>query len=225
MPATHKSTVYKTVEIKNPFREGQDKAFADILLDKMKETKRWRLTAFGSLLLFLTSLIIHFYDISRQRTVPVLVNVMPSGETQFLGEVRQGEVTEVPEGAIVFQVRKFITNLRSISIDHQVLYNNIDECYSMITNTYEPVMTRMLTSSSPFNLVGRVRRSINIETIIKITANTYQADWIETSIEGTQQRNVRMRALITTALLPVTDETIRGNPLGIYIDNCEMVEL
>jgi type IV secretory pathway TrbF-like protein len=34
-----------------------------------------------------------------------------------------------------------------------------------------------------------------------------------------------MRALVTVKLLPVTDAAVRKNPLGIYIENCEMTEL
>ena len=164
------------------------------------------------------------FNRNRQQTIPVLVNVMPSGEAQFLGEVRQGQI-QVPETAIVFQVRRFITNLRSVSTDPQVLYNNINEAYAMVTANYEPVMTRMLRANSPFDLVGRIRRSVEIESIIRITQDTYQVDWIDVVFDGTNRRNTRMRALVSIKLLPVTDQTVRHNPLGIYIDNMEMTEL
>jgi type IV secretory pathway TrbF-like protein len=154
MPAVHKETTYKPLDIPNPFREGQDKAYADILLDKIKELRIWRFTALGSLILFAAALCILFYALSMQRTVPVLINVMPSGETQYLGEVRQTASSQVPEAAIQYQVRRFITYLRSVSTDPQVLYNNITDCYAMVTGSYEPVMTRLLRGASPFDLVG-----------------------------------------------------------------------
>ena len=226
MPAPHKNTVYKTLDIPNPFKEGQDKAYADILMDKMKETSRWRLTAFGSLILFAVSLGISAHAVSLQRTVPVLINVMPSGETQYLGEVRQTGALQVPEAAILYQVRRFITNLRSISTDYQVLYNNIDDCYAMVTQGYAQIMTRMLRESSPFDLVGRVRRTVEIESALRITGRSYQIDWTETVIDGSASRRVtRMRAVVTVLLIPPTDQTIRRNPLGIYIENAEMTEL
>jgi len=225
MPAPHKSTVYKPIDVENPFRKGQDKAYADILFDKMQEMKWWRLII-GSGILFLSflNLLLFFSTASRQQTVPVLVNIMPTGEAQYLGEVRQAQL-QVPETAIVFQVRKFITNLRSISTDSQVLFNNIDETYAMVTANYEPHMTRMLRGNSPFELVGKVRRGVEIESIIRITQDTYQVDWIDVVLDGTSRKNTRMRALVTIVLLPVTAESARRNPLGIYIDNMEMTEL
>jgi type IV secretion system protein VirB5 len=215
------------VDLPNPFQEGQDRAYADILLDKQKEMKWWRsIIGSGILLLFLISLIFNIYAVSLQKTVPVLVNVMPSGETQYLGEVRQNAALSVPEAAIQFQVRKFVTNLRSISTDPQVVYNNIDECYAMVTTRYEPLMTRSLRAASPFDQVGKTRRSVEVESILKITGSSYQIDWIETSLDGQSSRKTaRMRALVTTILLPVTDATIKKNPLGIYIENYEVTEL
>jgi type IV secretion system protein VirB5 len=224
--APHKSTTYKPPEVSNPFLEGQDKAYADILADKMRETRWWRLTGIAHLALFGVSLAFFIYAVKLQKTVPVLVNVTPSGESQYLGEVRQNAAFQVPEAAIQFQARKFITSLRLVPTDPMVLYNNIEECYAMVTNTYEPVMTRNLRGASPFELVGKIRRTAEIESVLKITGSSYQIDWIETVTEtSSSQKRTRMRALVTVKLLPVTDATIKKNPLGIYIENCEMTEL
>jgi len=225
MPATHKSTLYKPLGAVNPFKEGQDKAYADILSDKMQEMKWWRsIIGVGILVLSLANFILFVSTASRQQTVPVLVNVMPTGQAQFLGEVRQGQM-QVPEEAIVFQVRTFITNLRSISIDPQVIYNNINDIYAMVTSSYEPILTSMLRADSPFDHVGRIRRSVEIETIIRITQETYQVDWIDVVFDGSFRRDTRMRALVTVRLLPVTAQSARSNPLGIYVDAMEMTSL
>ena len=226
MPFQHKSTAYKQIEIPNPFKEGQDRAFADILLDKMRECNRWRLITAVLLGLVAANVLFNIYTLKQQNTVPVLVNVMPSGEAQYLGEVRQQGAVQVPEAAIQFQIRKFVTNLRSVSTDSQVIYNNIEECYAMVTSSYEPVMTRSLLSASPFDLVGKTRRSVEVESIIKITGNSWQIDWTETAVESsTARKTARMRALITVRLLPVSDAAIKKNPLGIYIENFEMAQL
>ena len=227
MAAPHKATTYKPIPFINPFKEGQDSAYGDILLDKMNEMKWWRkFLGIGFITLFAIALFFFWYAISLQHTVPVLVNVMPTGEASFLGEVRQSGQIQVPEQAIVFQIRTFVNNIRSISIDPQVVYNNIDATFSMVTATYAPILTNMLRANSPFPLVGRVRRTVEIETIIRITESTYQVDWIETSIaHGGQPTNQRLRGLITIRLIPPTPDIIRNNPLGIFIDAFEFTEL
>jgi type IV secretion system protein VirB5 len=228
MAAPRKSTTYKETPLTNPFREGQDKAYGDILLDKTREMKWWRgVVGIGVLGLSVINFCFFVYAVSAQKTVPVLINVMPSGEAAYLGEVRQSGVLAVPEQAILFQARKFIVNIRSVSTDAQVLYNNIDECYAMVTSSYEPIMTRTLRAASPFALVGKIRRTVEIESALKITGSSYQVDWLETSVEAgsNSPQRKKMRALITVKMLPPSDDTVKKNPLGIYIENCEMTEL
>jgi len=226
MPAIHKKTVYKPLPVSNPFQEGQDRAYADILLDKVKEAQLWRKTVFVNAGFFVIALILFFYSINQQKTVPVLVNVMPSGESQFLGEVRQSGTVQVPEAAIHYDIRKFVSNLRSVSTDYQVVYNNIDECFVMSTSGYSQILRRMVLADSPFDLVGKIRRTVEIESILNITGRSYQINWTETVIDSSSgPKSFKRRAVITVRLVTPTDATIRRNPLGIYIENFEMTEL
>jgi len=226
MPAVHKKTVYKPLPVSNPFQEGQDRAYADILLDKMKEANLWRKTVYVNAGFFVIALILFFYSVNQQKTVPVLVNVMPSGESQFLGEVRQSGAVQVPEAAIHYDIRKFVSNLRAVSTDYQIVYNNIDECLLMSTAGYLPILRRMLIADSPFDLVGKLRRTIEIESVLNITGRSYQINWTETVIESSSNpKSSRMRAVVTVRLVTPTDATIKRNPLGIYIENFEMTEL
>jgi type IV secretory pathway TrbF-like protein len=72
--------------------------------------------------------------------------------------------------------------------------------------------------------VGKERRSVEVESVIKITGSSWQIDWTETTAAASAApKRARMRALVTVRLLPPAD--IRKNPLGIYIENCEMTEL
>ena len=223
--STHKKPYYKPTESANPFLAGSDKAYADILLDKTKEAQRWRQSSFFHVVLFVVALILFFVSISRQQIIPILVNVMPSGEAQYLGEVRQNGGFTVPESAIYYQIRSFVHNLRSISTDYQILYSNIDDCFQMTTPSYTPIMRSMLLSASPFDLVGKMRRTIDIESVLHVTGRSYQVNWTETVIESSSTKNTKMRAVVTIRLVVPTDATIKRNPLGIYIENFEMTEL
>jgi len=225
MPATHKSTLYKPIDAPNPFQEGGDKGYADLLQNQINETAWWRRIGVFSLLMFLINFCFFVYAVNLQKTVPVLVNVMPSGEAQYLGEVRQNGELQIPEAAILYQIRKFIINLRSVSTDYQVLYDNINECFSMVTANYAPIMRQMILNASPFELVGKTRRTVSIETVLHITERSYQVNWIENTLDSSSQKNTKMRAVVTIRLITPNDTTIRKNPLGIYIENCEMTEL
>jgi len=224
--AIHKKAEYKPLDAPNPFITESDKAYADILLDKIKETQMWRKSSYVHIGLFIIALILFFVALSRQQTIPVLVNVMPSGESQYLGEVRQNGSFNVPDAAIHYQIRAFVHNLRSVSTDYQVLYSNIDDCFQMVTSNYSPILRRMLLDSSPFELVGKIRRTIDIESVLHVTGRSYQINWTESVLESqSSPKNTKMRAVVTIRLVLPTDATIKRNPLGIYIENFEMTEL
>jgi len=226
MSAPHKSTVYKPLDVKNPFHDDGDKAFADILADKMKETRLWRKTAAANFALFCLSLVFFVISIYRQQTVPVLVNVMPSGESQYLGEVRNTGSVQIPEASIIFQIRTFVSNYRTVSTDYQVVYQNIDECFIMAAQSYQPILRQNLLNDSPFNLVGKIRRSVEIESILLITGRSYAVNWTETTFDtSANQSSAKMRAVVTIRLVTPTETTIKRNPLGIYIESMEMTEL
>jgi type IV secretion system protein VirB5 len=149
----------------------------------MKETQTWRKLTFVNTVLFFISLILFFYSVSRQQTVPVLINVMPSGESQYLGEVRQTGSVQVPEASVHYQIRTFILNYRTVSTDYQIVYSNIDDCFSMVTQNYTSIFRQELLNNSPFSLVGKIRRSVEIESILLITGRSYNVNWTEASYD------------------------------------------
>ena len=229
MPAQHKKTVIKPLDLPSPFREkdlSADKAYSDILADKMKETNLWRNTFFANIGLFIISLVFFFISINQQDIVPVLVNVMPSGESQYLGEVRQTGSVAVPEAAIHWWIKTFISNYRTVSTDYMVVYQNIDDCFIMVTSSFSPILRQNLLDDSPFSQVGKIRRSVEIESILHITGSSYNVNWTETAFDvSANQTTKKMRAVVSIPLVIPTDSTIKRNPLGIYIENFEMTEL
>jgi type IV secretion system protein VirB5 len=229
MPFNHKSTFYEPKKVKNPFDLDGDGAFADFYLAERRRANFYlRVFGFGSLGLFAVTLVLFFYAVSLQRDVPILINVMPTGEAAYLGEVRQTGQIQIPEAAVFYQVRKFISNIRSISVDPYVLNNNILECYAMVTSSYDPILTRMLRANSPFPLVGKIRRTVEIESTLRITGNSYQVDWVESSVEpGGLPVARKMRGLVTLTFIQpdASKDWIKTNPLGIFIDACEWTEL
>ena len=225
MPAAHKKTYFQPLDVPNPFKEGQDHAYADILLLATGEAKAWRRSSIIIILLFAVSLIVNIISISQQNVVPVLVNVMPSGESQFLGEVRSGNY-QIPEASVQYEIRKFVSNLRTVSTDYQIVYNNIAHLFEMAARDYSPVLRQMLLSDSPFELVGKIRRTVEIESVLNITGRSYNINWTEHSIDSSSRTtSSKYRAVATIRIAVPTADTVVNNPSGVYIENFEMTEL
>jgi type IV secretion system protein VirB5 len=223
MGSLRKSTRYKPLPLKNPF-EAADGVYHDLLKEAKDDKKKWQTLAFVSAAFVVACIGILVYALSMRKTVPVLVAVAQWGEAQYLGEVKPSSAMRVPEAAIQYQIRDFITGLRGIPGDSDILYRDITRCYDMITAKGEKKMTAELRSHDPFKEVGKTKRSVTIQTILRLSTETYQADWIETST-GTENLTVRYRGLFTVKLLDPPDKKRVSNPLGIYVDDYDMAGL
>jgi type IV secretory pathway TrbF-like protein len=225
MASLHKSTTYAPLALNNPF-EARDKAYGELLLNERKGKKLFQIIALVCLGFTGLSIGGLFYGFSLQKNIPYLVNVMPTGESRYLGEVRYTGSLEIPEAAVQFQVRTFLTYLRSIPGDRDMLYRDITLCYNMVTAECEKKMTRELTENSPFKaLRDGTKRTLQIESVLKLTNGTYQLDWTESASQNGQVSRSRLRGLFTVKLLLPAGENIQTNPLGIYIDGYDITAL
>jgi type IV secretion system protein VirB5 len=223
MGSLRKSTVYKPLPVKNPF-EAQDRVYHDLLKSAGDDKRRWQTIAFVAMTFVVGCIGILVYAVGMRKTVPVLVAVAQWGEAQYLGEVKGASSLQVPEAAIQYQVRDFISSLRGVPGDSDILYRDITRCYDMITAKAEKKMTAELRAHDPFKEVGKLKRAVSIETILRLSTETYQADWIEKS-SGADSKTVRFRGLFTVKLLEPPEKKRAVNPLGIYIDDYDMTEL
>jgi type IV secretion system protein VirB5 len=219
---------YKVLTIDNPFGRA-DVVYTDIITDARREKRRWQNVGLFSLVFFLASFYVMYRAVSLQRTVPVLITLSEWGEATYKGAVNteSSRLREVPETAVQYQVRDFITKLRTIPLDGEVLYRDIARCYEMVTAACEKKMTLALREQDPFGVIGKQKRNVTIESVLKLSSSTYQVDWIETeSAPGsTTSVRYRVRGVVTVELLTPSEEKRVNNPLGIYIADYDMTVL
>jgi type IV secretion system protein VirB5 len=202
----------------------QDMVYNDLLKSERGDKQKWQMIAFISILFVVSCVGILIYAVSMRKTVPVMVAVAQWGEAQYMGEVKASSALQVPETAIHYQVRDFITSLRSIPGDSDILFRDITRCYDMVTSRSEKKMTAELRAVDPFSQVGKIKRNASIETVLRLSTETYQADWIERT-QGLENKTVRFRGLFTVKLLEPPEKKRVANPLGIYIDDYDLTEI
>jgi type IV secretion system protein VirB5 len=223
-----KTETYKVLKGENPFGKAAA-TYTDIIEDTRREKRRWQNIGLFSLVFFLASFYVMYRAVNLQQTVPVLITLSEWGEATYKGAVNieTNKLKEIPEPAIQYQVRDFITKLRTIPLDGEILYRDIARCYEMVTAVCEKKMTGELRKEDPFGQIGKQKRSVTIESVLKVSNSTYQIDWIETSGVPRSSTNVRyrIRGVVTTELLVPSEEKRINNPLGIYIADYDMTVL
>jgi type IV secretion system protein VirB5 len=100
--------------------------------------------------------------------------------------------------------------------------SNLENSYNFLTQRGASILNGIFTQNNPVSEFGKKTRSLHVDTVLPISKDTFQAEWSEIEYDMTGIRT-SMQVLhgVFTVLYqePNTEETVRKNPLGIYIDN------
>ena len=197
--------------------------------DRRRSENKWKIFAYISIAGFALSLVVMVWAINLPRTVPVLVSVNDFGEAKYIGEVNRINYSgiKVPDVAIEYQIRKFVTNMFTIPGDAEVLRNNLKDCYSCLTRDTSSKLSAELKEHNPLQDVQSMRKKVEIESVLKTAKNSYQVDFTitQSAPNNTNRHTIRMRGLITITLLEPHDDDKILNPLGIYFSAYDFTEI
>lgn len=189
--------------------------------------RHWQLLCILSLLIALASVggIIHIG--SQSKFIPYLVKVDKLGQAVAVAPAHRTSVND--QSVISASMASFVHDIRLVTPDVALQRRAIFHVYSMLSanDAATAKANEWLNGSedsSPFKRAATETTSIEIESALPHTVDTWQVDWIETvrdrqgSLKG---KPIRMRALISVYTMPTTPQTteeqIRNNPLGIYV--------
>jgi type IV secretory pathway TrbF-like protein len=186
------------------------------------QARNWRLATLFSLALVLVSLIGTIYLGAQPKAVPHIVQVDRIGAPTYLGPVGQSARDYKPSDAsLKYHLRRFITATRTISSDAAVMKRNWVEAYTLITQNAASHLNAYAQQTDPFKRSEHERISVDVATIVQLSADTWQADWVEkiwdkagNEADGGVWRGT-FRVVVRT---PESEEQLAANPIGLFID-------
>ena len=203
--------------------------YEDMEKERKKSENKWKIFAYIAMGGFILSLVVLVWDRNLPKTVPVIVTLSDFGEAKYVGEVNKINYSgiKIPEIAIEYQIRKFVTNKYTIPGDSEVLRNNLIDCYSCLTRDTSAKLSSELKEHNPLKDVKDIRRKVSIESVLKTAKNSYQVDFTITQSSPNEgnKKIIRMRGVITITLLEPADDDKVLNPLGIYFNAYDFTEL
>lgn len=182
----------------------------------------WRLVAFAAigLSVFLGGGLI--YASSRPAAVPYYVDVDSTGAARNV--VKASQNYEVQEKSIEYFLGQTILKTRMIPKDVVQYRRNGEDAKHFYTKNGEKKLSELMTSENPLEDIKNHRATdVELIGITKETGkgNTYQVRWKEKVYnEKELESECTMVAFVSVKLAqPKTEEQIRNNPFGIYIDD------
>ncbi|MER9395746.1 MULTISPECIES: conjugal transfer protein TrbF [unclassified Mesorhizobium] len=182
------------------------------------QARNWRYMAFGCLALaagFSAALI---WQSAKGSIVPWVVQVDRLGQAQAVGPAIGDYQPSDPQ--IAFYLAHFIEQVRSIPADPVIVRQNWLRAYDFATQGGALALNDYARANDPFTKVGKQQVAVDVSSVIRASPVSFRIAWIERRYQdGSLASTERWSAILTIVMQPPRDaDTLRKNPLGIYIN-------
>jgi len=182
------------------------------------QAKNWRLMAFGSLALSAGLSGALFWQSLNGSIVPWVVQVDRLGAAQAIAPATADY--QPNDAQIAFYLARFIEQVRSIPADAIIVRQNWLRAYDFTTQAGALALNDYARANDPFTKVGKQQVAVEVSSVIRASPSSFRIAWIERRYQdGSLAATERWSAILTVAVQPPRDaDTLRKNPLGIYIN-------
>jgi type IV secretion system protein VirB5 len=182
------------------------------------QARNWRLMALGGLALSAGLSGGLLWQSMQSRVVPYVVAVDRLGEPQAIAPADKDYQPTDPQ--IAWFLAHFITDVRSISLDPVLMRANWLAAYDFVTDRGARFLSGYAREADPFGEVGTRTVSVQVTSVVRASDRSFQVKWIEREYErGNLAGTSRWTAILSVVMRPpASAETLRRNPLGLYVD-------
>ena len=182
------------------------------------QAKNWRLMAFGSLILSAGLASALVWQSTRGTITPWVVQVDHLGQAQTIAPATANYQPSDPQ--IAWYLANFIQDVRSIPDDPIVIRRDWLQAYDFTTTAGAAALNEYARINDPFGQLGHVQVSVEISSVIRASPSSFQVAWVERRYQdGALAANEHWTAILTVVIEPPHDaDTLRRNPLGIYVN-------
>ncbi|MBH9402192.1 conjugal transfer protein TrbF [Pseudomonas aeruginosa] len=183
-----------------------------------RRAKNWRLMAFGCLALALLMAGGLVWRSAQSIVTPYVVEVDRTGQVRAVGEV--ATPYRPADAQVAYHLARFVTLVRSLSIDPIVVRQNWLEAYDYTTDRGAAALNDYARTNDPFVRVGKESVTVQVSSVVRASDASFNVRWTERRfVNGAPAGTERWNAVISTVLqTPRTEQRLRKNPLGIYVN-------
>jgi len=117
-------------------------------------------------------------------------------------------------------IARFITLVRSLSIDPIVVRQNWLDAYDYTTDKGAAVLNDYARVNDPFARIGKESVTVQITSVVRASDTSFNVRWTQRRfVNGGAAGLERWTAVVSIVYqTPRTEERLRKNPLGIYVN-------
>ncbi|HCH7770165.1 TPA: conjugal transfer protein TrbF [Pseudomonas aeruginosa] len=182
------------------------------------QAKNWRLMAFGCLALALLMAGGLVWRSAQSIVTPYVVEVDRTGQVRAVGEA--ATPYRPADAQVAYHLARFVTLVRSLSIDPIVVRQNWLEAYDYTTDRGAAALNDYVRTNDPFVRVGKESVTVQVSSVVRASDASFNVRWTERRfVNGAPAGTEHWNAVISIVLqTPRTEQRLRKNPLGIYVN-------
>lgn len=213
-PATHYG---KSPQPETPYQRAAQ-VWDDRIGSARVQARHWRFMAFGSLALSMGLSAALVWQSTNGSIVPWVVQVDRLGQAQAVAPATADYQPNDPQ--IAFYLARFIEQVRSIPADAIIVRQNWLRAYDFTTQAGALALSDYARANDPFAKVGKQQVAVEVSSVIRASPSSFRIAWIERRYQdGALASTERWSAILTVTVQPPRDaDTLRKNPLGIYVN-------
>lgn len=181
------------------------------------QARNWRLMALGLLAIVLLTSGALVWRSLRSTVTPYIVEIDEMGAVRAIGPALAAY--DPSDAQIAHHLAVFIEQVRSLSVDPVVVRQNWLHAYDYVTDKAALTLSEYARDIDPFADIGRTSRAVEVVSVVRVSDASFQARWIEKTYENGALTKARRYTGLFTLIqkTPRDAETLRANPLGLYI--------
>ena len=182
------------------------------------QARNWRLMAFGCLTLALLMAGGLVWRSAQSIVTPYVVEVDNAGQVRTVGEA--ATPYRPNDAQTAHHIARFVTLVRSLSIDPIVVRQNWLDAYDYTTDKGAVALNDYARMNDPFARIGKESVTVQIASVTRASDTSFNVRWTERRyVNGAAAGTERWNAVISIVQqTPRTEERLRKNPLGIYVN-------
>jgi type IV secretion system protein VirB5 len=185
------------------------------------QKKNWRLDAIISTVALCGALCIIAYVVTHKD--PLLVRYVEFNPDATVRAVVTPQILYQPtKAAMAERVRKFVLLSRGLDINPVTVRKQwLEELYKWVTPRGANLLNEFARERNPFDQVGKVFISVDVQRILPLSETTFDVRWTETTyaIRGPKKGMQAYSGIYGVEVkVPKTEKELQDNALGIFID-------
>ena len=129
------------------------------------------------------------YQSAQASIVPWVVEVDETGAVKASGPAQTN--FKPSDAQIAHQLARFITNVRSVSIDPVVLRDNRLNAYNYATDQAALTLNSYANENDPFADIGQRSVTVDVTSIVRSSEDSFEVRWREKSFRNGAQLSVQ----------------------------------